>query len=157
VGTDDREQRARANLTDALLARKVRWLNLVLSIAIVFAGAVALGAMAITTPPRGNPEDVIPFVVSAAVGQLGSLIVVGYGIAVMRSLAQSEDGESSPQIAETWRRNIAKLRIPLVALCALAGTISVIIMGASLVTILGAVLGLAFTGQIAVLLTVALR
>src|SRR5699024_6070174 len=61
VGTDDREQRARANLTDALLARKVRWLNLVLSIAIVFAGAVALGAMAITTPPRGNPEDVIPF------------------------------------------------------------------------------------------------
>lgn len=157
MGTDEREQRARANLTDALLARKVRWLNLVLSIAIVFAGAVALGAMAITTPPRGTPEDIIPFVVSAAVGQLGAMVVIGYGIGVMRSLAQSEDGETSPDIAESWRKHIAKLRIPLVALCALAGAISVIFMGASLITILGAVLGLAFTGQIAILLTVALR
>lgn len=153
--SSERREAAEANLRIALFLRQVRWLNLVLVAAVLFAGIVSIGALALTQPPRGQARDVIPFVLVAGVGQLGAFYVIFRGLVAMRSFAGESDALAP--VRDEWRTQLRRTRTPMLAAGALASAIGLVFTGASVITITGTGLGIAFILQLVVLLSVATR
>lgn len=157
--SDDSGRRANAekNLRIALFLRQVRWVNLILVGAVLFAGIVAIGAVALTASPEGTNLDVMPFIVVAGVGQIGAFLCMYYGLMVLRLFAQDDAPDSIDGPLAQWRSRLRRTRLPLLAIGAAAGIITLLFTGFSVITITGAVLGLAFILQLVILCSVVTR
>ncbi|HLS03860.1 MAG TPA: hypothetical protein VK030_03780 [Actinomycetales bacterium] len=157
--TPDETRRAAAenNLKIALFLRRVRWINLVLMGAVLFAGIVAIGALALTAPPRGSTSDVVPFIIVAGVGQLGAFITMFYGISALRTFAGPQAPTTADESLRHWSAQVRRTRLPMLATGAIAGIITLFLTGFSVITVTGAALGIAFILQLVILLSVATR
>ena len=155
-----RRDSAERNLRIALFLRQVRWINLILVGAVLFAGIVAIGAVSLTAPPKGTTSDVMPFIVVAAVGQLGAFLCMYYGIAVLRDFTRDGAGAPSPDAAEFaavvahWRLRLRRVRMPMLAVGFVAGAVTLLFTGFTVITITGTALGLAFILQLVILFSV---
>lgn len=154
---DARREAAEKNLRIALFLRQVRWINLVLAGAVLFAGIVAIGAVTITAPPRGTTSDVMPFIIVAAVGQLGAFVCMYYGFTVLRLFSRPDAPATIDQPLAEWRTQLRRTRIPMLAVGLIAGIATLAFTGFSVITITGAALGIAFIMQIVILFSVATR
>lgn len=153
----ERRTAAEDNLRIALFLRQVRWINLVLVGAVLFAGIVAIGAITLTAPPKGTTSDVMPFIVVAGVGQLGAFLCMFYGVSAMRVFTQDDAPTKIDGPLARWRLQLRRTRLPLLAIGLIAGFVTLFFTGFSVITITGAALGLAFILQLVILCSVATR
>jgi len=140
-----------------MFLRQVRWINLVLVGAVLFAGIVAIGAVALTAPPKGTTSDVMPFIVVAGIGQIGAFVSMFYGVSVLRLFSQPDAPASIDQPLALWRSQLRRTRLPMLGLGLLSAIVTLFFTGFKVITITGAVLGVAFILQLVILFSVATR